>query len=468
MQMRYQKSTLLILFSLFLLFKLSAQDVERVKLNTEGRLLKTLPVENGVAFVTIKGMDIKIIRYGNSLDKEWSKDLDVAYRDIRIPLIETVASPTGKFLYTTQVHSNGYHGKTHYINKLDSDGKQTKFEIEGRDELGKELQTIFCNDDYFYYLATDNGHQKHKRKKKDEKLILNSFGADDFSYSRKILDLPPVEGEEEIFWEFIGHTNSEFYVASKKVDYKNNFSEVNIITFDNTGNRKGSITLNVNLDEAYIRPARLDKTTAQTYSDQANLDYTVNPQNGNIYPTEGGYTGVDFKGNHFYLYGLLGPDRFRNIGARFESAYVIKYDLNGNKIWKKELTDNTEMINNKHFNKHGTPGMRGLSFNVLPDGTINYSISVAQRLSAAMFKFVISPDGANAKVENIDNMRKSSKSKLALYYDDSKNHGKQFIKTTDIGNDEEALFGNFLYDNLEVLYQIGGKGLLIKDIYLLK
>ncbi|MBK6263694.1 hypothetical protein JKA74_01500 [Marivirga sp. S37H4] len=468
MQKKYQKSTLLMLLGLLLFFKLSAQDVERIKLNAEGRLLKTLPVENGVVFITIKGMDIKITRYSNSFEKEWSKDLDVAYRDTSIPLIETVTTPSGKFLFTTQVHSKGYHNKTHYINKLDSEGKQTKFEIEGRDELGKELQAIFCNDDYFYYLATDNGDQKHDRKKRDEKLILNSFGADDFSYSRKILDLPPVEGEEQIFWEFIGHTDSEFYVASKKVDYRENFSEVTIITFDNKGNRQRSFKLNVNLENAYIRPARLDKTRHRIFSDQENLDYTINPQNGSIYPTWGGFTGVYFGGDHIYLYGLLGPDKFKKVAAKYEGAYVIKYDLKGELVWKKELTDNADLINNKKFNKHNTPGLRGISLVVLPDETINFNIDVAAAFSGSLYKYIISADGLNKKVEGVDISRKSYKNALALYYDDAKNHGKQFIKTTDIGNEKGTIFGNLLYNNLEVLYELNVKGRQIKNIYLLK
>lgn len=472
MILNYKKCTFLTAISLLIFFNGKAQDVEKIKLEVDGQLMSTQPLENGVAFVTNDKKEIQITNYSNNFSKEWSVSLGQEYKEMYHPKYQSVndalPTPSGKYIYSVQIHYNGYHRKTHYISKIDLEGNITKYEIEGRDELGKELQTIFCNDDNLYYLATENGDQNHDRKKSKEKLILNSFSNEDFSYSRKILDLPSVEGEEEIFWEFIGHNSSEFFIASKKVNSDENISEVNIISFDNAGNLQNSFTLNVELENGFIRPARLVKSNNRIFSDQENLDYTVNPQSNSIYPTYGGFTGIHFEGGHIYLYGLLGPGKFKKVAAKYEGAYVIKFDLKGNQIWKKELTDNVDLINNKHFNKHATPGLRGISLAVLPDETVNFNINVAERLSTSLYKYIISPEGLNTKVENVDNIRESAGFTLALYYDDNKNHGKQFIRTTDIGQDKGTIFGNLFYKNLEVLYELNIRDREIKNIYLLK
>ncbi|GAA5021142.1 hypothetical protein GCM10011506_03320 [Marivirga lumbricoides] len=468
MKLPNKKSLILCIYCFLILFNGVAQDVEKIELNEEGRLLATLPMGKGIAFVINHKNEIKVINYSDNFSKEWSAKIEQEYKDFTQPVIETITSPSGNYLYTVQIASNGYHNKTHYISKIDSEGKLTQYEIEGRDEFGKELQTIFCNDNNFYYLATDNGNQNHDKKKRDEKLILNTFNKDNFSHSRKLLDLPAVEGEKEIFWEFIGLNDSEFFLASKKVDEEKNISEVNVISFDAKGNKKENFTLNVKLDNAFIRPTRLDKIHARIFSDQANLDYTVNNQSRAIYPTYGGFTGIYFEGNHIYLYGLMGPGKFKKIAAKYEGAYVIKYDLKGNQIWKKELTDNAEMVENKHFNVHATPGLRGLSFIVLPDGTVNVAVNVAGRMSASYYRFIISPDGSNSKVQNVDNIRKNSEFALVSHYDDHKNYGKQFVKTTDVGDERGTVFGNMFYNDLEVLYELNIRDKEIQSIYLLK
>lgn len=468
MKLNHKKTIALSIFSLILLFRGVAQDVEKVELDAQGRLLSSLPIDNGVAFVTNDKNEIKVTSYSNSLKKEWSAVVNQESKNLLRDLLETIASPSGNYLYNVQIKGDGYHNKTHYISQINSEGNTKQFEIEGRDELGKSLQTIFCNDDNFYYLATENGNHDHDKKKRDEKLILNTFNKDNFSYSRKMLDLPTVEGEDQIFWEFIGHTSSAFFLASKKVDYEKNISAVDIISFDTAGNKKESFTLNVALDNGFIRPARFDKIHTRIFSDQVNLDYTINPQSRVIHPTYGGFSGIYFEGDNIYLYGLLGPGEFKKIAAKYEGAFVIKYDLQGNKIWKKELMDNKELIDNKHFNKHASPGLRGLSFIVLPDGSVNLGISVAERMTASYYRFIVSPDGLNAKITNTDNIRKNTEYALVLHYDDTKNYGKQFLETTETADDKGTIFGNMYHNDLELLYEINVRDQEIKNIYLLK
>lgn len=446
-----------------------SQDFERVNLEKEGSLLSTQAIGNGLVFVLYNNDTNYLIKYNDNFTKDWTRDIVQEVRSYLEPAIDVVSSPSKKLLYTVQIGYRGYHSKPHIIASVDENGNVRKYEIEGRDEFGKELQTIFCNDDYLYYLATDNGDQNHKRKKEDEKLILNSFSNATMEYTRKVLDLPIVEGDEEIFWEYIGHNNSEFYLASKKVDEDENLSEIKIITFDNQGNKLRESKYTIQLDENdFIRPFRIVTAADNIYSDKANLDYTRNTQTGSVYPTYGGFTGVHYKDGHVYFYGLYGPGKFKRVAAKYEGAYVMKYDLEGNLIWKNLIKDVGELTDNKHFRVHATPGLRSVYLNALPDGTINLDISVAERMSMSKFRFVISPDGLERKFDYIEKINDSKTASLKVYYDDSKNHGLQFIKTTDMDLDKNDYFGNILTDNLEVLYQLDAKDRSINNIFLLK
>lgn len=70
---------------------------------------------------------------------------------------------------------------------------------------GKSLQNILCDNNYLYLVATQEGDELHDRKKVNEKLLLNRFDAQTFSYKRFVIDTPPIEeGEENSFWSFIG------------------------------------------------------------------------------------------------------------------------------------------------------------------------------------------------------------------------------------------------------------------------
>ena len=57
-----------------------------------------------------------------------------------------VATPNGSMVYNVELKSDAYHSSDHFVTQISREGHVKKFVIEGRKELGKSLQTIFCDE----------------------------------------------------------------------------------------------------------------------------------------------------------------------------------------------------------------------------------------------------------------------------------------------------------------------------------
>ncbi|HTE33180.1 MAG TPA: hypothetical protein VK666_22505, partial [Chryseolinea sp.] len=347
--------------------------------------------------------------YTTDLDLVWEKEVEAKYSarggDARGTSYDTregflVAAPSASFIYHVELKPDDYFQKTHYITQISKAGETKKFTIDGSEEMGYNLQTAFCDDNYFYYLATDNGFEKHETKKEREKLILNRYDAKTFSYKRILLDLPVVErGDHTTFWAFAGQHGSEKIIFSKNIDYENENIVVTCIALDDEGKVTRTWTLEPKLKDVFLRPAKNNANTNGTFHQVANYDYF-------IVTTKSGATGMmyeeprldyfaftsfayDEATDSYYVYGLTGPKQFKKVASVYNGFYIFKYDSKGTLLWQLQQKAPATLANYSAFKVHAVPGQRNVALRAGQDNSLNFQIQTRKLL----VNFVIDGQG---------------------------------------------------------------------------
>ncbi len=324
------------------------------------------------------------------------------------------SSPTGDIVYA--IASKDYTEKPHYVNQVRRNGELRTLEIAGRKEFGENLQSIFCDDHYLYYLFTQNSNERSDKKKVQEKLILNRFSNDDLSYKRIVLDLPAIaSGETTTFWSYAGQKGEEIYLASKQIDRSSSASVFTVSAINSDGKVVRSFTLSLALDGKFLRPAWDD---LRLQNNKTNLEFdeyyrTSHAMYSGSHPftpstpgqtpiiasststqqkiTNGsfGYIRMDQANGHFYVYGLSGPKPFKSIASVYNGFYVAQYDLLGKQLWKTEQPASKALLDESFFRIHGTPAERDITLKILPGGKSIFSIHFKKEL----FEFELSAEG---------------------------------------------------------------------------
>ena len=307
---------------------------------------KTFLADKGIVLVTgnLNTYNPKCtLHYFDATGKElWKKVIDLEYR-MQNNKTYVVVTPNGKTIYFILMDdkfygdNKGYNQKKHYISQFTIDGKEKKFELEGREEFGKHLQTIFCDDSYLYYLATENGDESN-RKMSQEKMILNRFSHADLSYKRIMLDLPAIGRDDaNFFWSLIGQKGEEKWLASKTVDDKKQKLAFTVIPFDPQGNLGPKALIEIALgNERKLRPI-LDLSERAWENFEGTTDFVIGTTQ--MFATKSAFGHIKYDDRHdcFYVYGLFGSDGYnRNIpqSSKYEGFYVHKFDRSGNNVWK--------------------------------------------------------------------------------------------------------------------------------------
>jgi hypothetical protein len=311
-----------------------------------------------------------------------------------------VASNSGSWVYNVEMKPDDINKKDQYITQVSADGKTRKFTIEGRPALGNALQTVFCDDQYFYYLTTENGDEMSAKKKVSEKLILNRFDARDFSYKRFELKLPPVEPSDYAsFWSFIGQTETEKLLVSKKIDLDADRIRFTIGAFDGEGKITRIFQIEPQLDNKFIRPSTHIKSPVTNYHQQAEFDYSPKKMPGAYYATvnahEVSFGTITFDPNtqRFFVLGLTGPKPFTKVGAVQDGFYVMRFDLKGSLDWKLQALAPKTLMSEGAFRVHATPGYRYIYLKNNVDGSLQFYIQVKK----IRFGWPISEDGKLGK-----------------------------------------------------------------------
>lgn len=326
-----------------------------------------------------------------------------------------VASPTGSVVYDIEIKDNGFNNKTHYITRILKQGDVKSYEIPGNVGFGSSLQTVFCDDQYLYYLATQDGNERFHKKKGQEKLLMTRFSNDDLSHKSFLIDLSLTgDGENTTFWSLLGQTLKEKYIVSKNIDIENNKQTFDIAVIDTGGGLVRRQTLEVLLADKFTRPAFDVKIPDYGIFHNTNLDFeeksvthrvpnspgSPGASQGQMFadyrysrtlPSRGAFGHVTFDPvtGSIYVYSLFGPKRFKKLGPEYEGFYVHKFDADGKNLWKLQHKGPKELLAESFFRIHGTPADRDICLKILPDGKLNFSIHFRRSL----FSYAISEAG---------------------------------------------------------------------------
>jgi len=350
-----------------------------------GFILSTTRLETGIY------MPHSIFYFSPSLELIWKKEFkdkqQYANRDKYL-----VASPHGSFTYYLEIASpagGNFNKKNHDILQIKKDGTEKRFELESSDAYGQNLQTIFSDENYLYYLATENGHERHDKKKTTEKLILNRFDHEQHKHQRFVIDLPVIaEGENTTFWQFVSNTETEILLVSKAMDIPLGKAMYDVATVSPEGKVLSVKKISVSLQKKFTRPANDIaspgwRSKATTDLSSSSTTHTLNGSSQTItVVTSGGYGNLKFDPgtNGFYVYGLLGPIPFRKISPLYEGFYIVHLDKDGKEQWRVQHTGPAELVNNGTFSKHGRPADRWISLNFLPNHGLNFIIGFGDNI----------------------------------------------------------------------------------------
>ncbi len=372
----------------FIAPSINAQDKHtRVDLKPYEEVVETLAFTSGFVIKTDRPRVVgkqpkKIIRYNANGEQVWSIEIKPLYDKLDIDKL--IATPNGEYIYTLEMGTLSGFGKYEpQITQIDLKGTVRKFKSDKPQLLGKSLLSIFCDDQYLYYLTSQNGDERHPKKKAEEKLLLTRFKHSDFSSKTIALNVPAVLTDENTsFWFYMSRVGDEHYLASKTTypDFgKNDFL---VVTFNAAGEIKRTMKFGITLKNKFTRSCYVYWPQSASFENIVNYDRTfasVTSTTAGAGPGgAGGMTStstrnyltdvafgnllLDEKTKSFYAFGLLGPKPFKNVASEYEGFYIHKFDLNGKPVWQLQESERTELTDDKFFRVHSTPYDRDIAF----------------------------------------------------------------------------------------------------------
>jgi hypothetical protein len=316
----------------------------------------------------------------------YSEKGELQWAGKRANKISIVASPTGSYVYDLPfleidhiISGAVAYKKNLSITQFDSKGFRKQYEINPAQGLGKNLQSVYCNDNYLFALSTENGDETNDKKKGAEKLILHRYKNADFSYQKFTVGVPALSsGENTTYWSLLGQAQEGTYLLAKEINPKENKVRFRVALINDDGKVINILSIDPSLGDRYFRPAIVDQSP--DVNDKAfivtnNLEYFwdlgVNPVSAK--PRSNGFFShllYDQVSNYFYAYGLFGTKP--NV---YEGFYIFKFDTKGNKVWELVEMGSKQLLGESHFKSFGTDARRNVKLTVLPNEILNLSIS---------------------------------------------------------------------------------------------
>lgn len=350
--------------------------------------------EKGVWMESIVGdqlliaSDKNLYAYSPSGELLWKKPFQESYNFISNL---TITSPSALYTYKLSFKGDNlktFNDKPARVTQIAKNGAVKNFELPAQKSYGKTLLTIFCDDQYLYYLTTAGGEEHHLSKRSQEKLLLNRFSPNDQSHQQFTLDAPPVpeSNNDWVFWSYAGQVGELKYVMSKGwiVENESEKAIVELVGFTSNGEIKVRKTITTTLKDKFMRPVKMRQSGMSyiTYEDQdfESVGPVANNQVVTMRPeaqTAGAFLGFQADPIHkcFYAYGLVGPKLFKRIAPEYDGFYIVKYDLEGNEVWRVQRTGDKELVDERIFHRGAAPAFRSLYLNSLADGRLNVFIS---------------------------------------------------------------------------------------------
>lgn len=366
---------------------------ETVFLNDQGLVLKVGPIN--------EKQPQRLLHYSADGQLRWTAEIKNEY-GLRNSNNFIVASPNGRVVYYIELKDDGFPNKTQYINRVTHDGKAKNFQMEANDLFGESLQTVFCDNEYLYYLSTEKGNERHDSKKSGEKLIMTRLAHNDVAPRKIKVALPSVAASENTtFWSFVGQRGKEKVFASKTVNSERPNQIIDIAVIDSDGQLLRKTAMEVVLDGVFPRPVDEVDALKTGVFQNADLDFNEvyvpgSPATGSQGRTRfshnsGAFAHVSYDPGtgSVYVYGLFGPKPYKRVGPVHEGFYIQKFDNDGKNVWKLQYKGTKDLMAESFFKVHGTPADRTLALRLLPEGKLNFSVHFKRTL----FTYEVSADG---------------------------------------------------------------------------
>lgn len=380
-------SFLIFLFVLSYVVVFAQENTVEIKLSAEEELIKTISLEeNGFLMLTGKQLPLRkdlnttLRLYSPKLDLRWEKKI-VKTQGYNIVGVKDhffkdfiVSSSDGNMVYYIErVGSSQTYGADNFaITQINKSGEVKTYTIEKARKFGENLQTIFCDNNYLYFLSTLHGNETSNRSKQEEKLILNRFSNLDFTYKKIELQLPEINDPKNTsFWFYVTHREKEIYITNKMVVIDDiEKVKYNVVVLNQDGEIQRKFGIDASLKGAHVRPSNncivLNNSVVYT-----NPDFEVGANRPQ--PSQGAFGGILFKNSSFYTYGITGEKPFKAF-REYEGCFINKYDSMGNAVQKVKFAASKELLDEGFFRIHAMPYERNISFLVDPDSTIRFQI----------------------------------------------------------------------------------------------
>jgi hypothetical protein len=274
---------------------------------------------------------VSIYYYDKNIDLKWKKEVESSFypNSVRNRHDKLIAAIDGSVIYNVQLEN-----KKNLVLQIFNSGDEKKTDLS-KYEVSENLQSVFCDARNLYYLTTENGHEKHNKKKTVEKMILHTFSNRDFSYRKTILALPAVEqGENTSFWSYIGQNQTHQFLASKTVNLKTRQCSFQVVAFDSEGKTGPVVKLDLNYPEYELTGLGMIEKGSTVFNlvdlDRIKIYPASNGLSNKAYdvrPTA--YSTLRIDPYHDALYAIGGME-----AGKKQSYFIHKYNLSGKLIWK--------------------------------------------------------------------------------------------------------------------------------------
>ncbi len=310
----------------------------------------------------------RLLCYSSSGGLLWDKTIQNNYF-ANTRKVKAIAPPDGAAVYTVEYSTYADKPLDHYITRISREGEVRELSI---DEWGltSTLQSIFCDEQYLYYINKQEAG-KQGAKKDNDRLALNRFDLSNSTHRQFQFELPAIDQAKATFWTYVGQRGSSKYLLSKTNDLENGQHWFDIAMFDQDANVLYNIRIDLALNNRYVRPAFTVSYPGRNFSPVVNPDVIeVEDEGPNLtysigralfrapgYPiisrslSDGSFTNLylDEAHDHFYVYGLSGPEPFKAGHAVYDGFYIFKYTLAGELVWKLERPASSGLISQKRL-----------------------------------------------------------------------------------------------------------------------
>lgn len=352
---------------LLLIFPISIWAQEKtikIQLNPKVEFISSIDLsQNGIIILTgkqiflTKNLEYTLRHYSSTLDLIWEKPIErsVYYQKFEDILI---SSNDGSFTYFLENTGKSKSKSERFrITQLDKEGNEKIKLIENVKNLWENVQSIFCDNDYLYILATINGNEKSNKSKNKEQLILKKISNKDFSINEIPLVLPTIENpKKSTFWYFLGNKNNQFYLVTQFYDDENKQGErvqFKILTLNSDGKILNTVVINDDLEGKHYRPSYNYKLLPNSYSNTF-FDFDFGQK---VECLPGAFGNITISDSSIYTSGIWGNKPF-GFASSFEGYFVNKYNLLGLPIQKNRKVFPEELLNKAIFKIHAIPTQR--------------------------------------------------------------------------------------------------------------